>query len=294
MIQRIVKIILITAPVIFISVILIVFLIGNKGKSRILNIDNLTRSYVTKIEFILSSIEDIPDCIAFPLGNTTYTEEDLNDILYLVVKNNDEIYGTTCAFEPFKFYKDSVYFVPYYYKHNDNVYSKDLGGEEYNCFSWNWYLIPKRLGKPFWSEPYFDAGGGNINMITYSVPIYKYREESREFLGIITIDTSLDWINNIIGSIKLNKEDFAMLIAKSGTIISTDNNNKNWRLRETIFSLAAENKWSNFETIGNKIISGEDGSGYFTGSDGTEYLVVFKQIYNSNWTLIVAVKENII
>jgi phosphoserine phosphatase RsbU/P len=294
MVHRTIKIFLITVTLIVISAGLIFLLRGNERKNQAVKLENLTRSYVTKIESILSSIEDIPDCIAFPLGNTTYSEEDLNDILRLVVKNNEEIYGTSCAFEPYKFKKDSLYFAPYYYKKDDNVYYADLGSEEYNCFTWNWYLIPKRLGKSFWSEPYFDIGGGNINMITYSVPIYKYKEGSKEFLGIITIDTSLEWINNIVSSIKIKQEDFAILIARSGTIISTDNNNKDWRLKETIFSLAAEHKWGDFEVIGNRIISGEDGSGYFTGSDGSKYLIIYKHINNSNWSLVVAVKENII
>lgn len=41
----------------------------------------------------------------------------------------------------------------------------------------------------YWTSPYFDAGGGNINMVTFSQPIIS---QSGKFLGIATIDVSVD------------------------------------------------------------------------------------------------------
>lgn len=38
-----------------------------------------------------------------------------------------------------------------------------------------------------WSEPYFDAGGGDVEMMTFSVPVTK---EGR-FMGILTADFEL-------------------------------------------------------------------------------------------------------
>ncbi len=37
-----------------------------------------------------------------------------------------------------------------------------LGGESYQYFYLDWYQIPRELGRPLWSEPYFDEGAGNI------------------------------------------------------------------------------------------------------------------------------------
>ena len=36
---------------------------------------------------------------------------------------------------------------------------------------WPWYVTPRKLGKPMWTEPYFDEGGGEVNMVTWSVPL---------------------------------------------------------------------------------------------------------------------------
>jgi phosphoserine phosphatase RsbU/P len=253
---------------------------------------HISKSCSAEIEAFLNSLEDIPDYISFPLGNTTFRDEDLKDILRLIVKNDSEIYGSTCAFEPYKYNKDSLYYAPYYYKQGDSVYSKNLGNKDYDYFSWNWYLVPKRIGKAFWTEPYFDDGGGNINLITYSVPIYNYTDDDKEFRGVITVDVSLDWINKIIGSIKLKEGDFALLVSKMGTIISTDINNKNWRLNETIFSIANEQKLNGLREMGKDIIKGKTGTGYITKQSGEKYLVNYIPINKGNWSFIVAINMN--
>lgn len=58
-----------------------------------------------------------------------------------------------------------------------------------------WFTAPRCLylrdGKTsgFWTSPYFDAGAGSINMVTYSQPIIS---RSGKFLGIATIDITVD------------------------------------------------------------------------------------------------------
>ena len=286
------KLLIYTSAVIVFIVVIKVLAIRSKEKNKRDHLTNQVRSYSDEIESYMTSLQDIPDYIAFPLGNTAYRESDLKDMLRLIVENDEEIYGSSCAFEPYEFNKDSLYFAPYFYKHNNEISYKNLGNKEYDYFTWNWYLIPKRIGKAFWTEPYFDLGGGNINLITYSVPIYKYNDNSKKFVGVITVDMSLDWINKIVGSIKIENEGFALLVTRLGTVISTDIKNKNWRLRETIFSLAAEHKWRGFRSIGEKIISGQMGREYFTGSKGVKYIISYMPIKRSNWSLLIAVKAD--
>lgn len=58
-----------------------------------------------------------------------------------------------------------------------------------------WYNAPRCLylrdgeTSGYWTNPYFDAGAGNINMVTYSQPIIS---QSGKFLGIATIDVTVD------------------------------------------------------------------------------------------------------
>ena len=249
-------------------------------------------NYANEIESILASLEDIPDYITFPLGNTAYREEDLKDMLRMMVMNDDEIFGSTCAFEPYVFNKDSFYLAPYYYMEGDSIRYKNLGNSYYDYFAWNWYLIPKRLGKPFWTDPYFDEGGANIELITYSAPIFKYTDEEEVFIGVITVDMSPEWINKIMDSFKLDKDNFAVLISKSGIVISTDSYHKEWRLRESIFSVAEQNNWTGLRDIGKKAIAGESGFGQFQDQHGDNYRVAYLAITKSNWSFLIAHKAD--
>jgi len=60
---------------------------------------------------------------------------------------------------------------------------------EYNFLDpkWEWYERPKRERQAIWTEPYFDDGGGNTIMITYSAP---YRRDDL-FWGFATIDIAM-------------------------------------------------------------------------------------------------------
>ena len=45
-----------------------------------------------------------------------------------------------------------------------------------------------------WTDPYFDEGGGNITMVTYSSPVVASVAEKDFFLGVVTIDIPVDTI----------------------------------------------------------------------------------------------------
>ena len=60
---------------------------------------------------------------------------------------------------------------PYWYRNNGSLLSKQLAVSNYNIDTQIWLRKPIDLKRPYWTEPYFDAGGGEIWMRTYSVPI---------------------------------------------------------------------------------------------------------------------------
>jgi hypothetical protein len=54
----------------------------------------------------------------------------------------------------------------------------------YDINAQSWLSIPLAQGSAVWSDPYFDAGGGEIWMQTYSVPI----EKDGKIVGLATTD----------------------------------------------------------------------------------------------------------
>jgi sigma-B regulation protein RsbU (phosphoserine phosphatase) len=60
---------------------------------------------------------------------------------------------------------------PYWYRKSGGLFAKELVVPSYNIDTQVWLRKAIDLKQPYWTEPYFDAGGGDIWMQTYSVPI---------------------------------------------------------------------------------------------------------------------------
>lgn len=201
------------------------------------NAKNLALSTANRIETILRSVQKVTENMACYLENSSYNKKELLQFLKITVENNPEIYGSTIAFEHYSFDNNLPAFAPYFYKENGKIRLKNLQDVfKHNYFISDWYQIPKELDRPVWSEPYFDEGAGNIMMATYSVPFHKDVKGNRQFTGIVTADVSLEWLREMILSIKILKTGYAFLISKNGTIIT--HYNKELIMNETIFSVA--------------------------------------------------------
>jgi quercetin dioxygenase-like cupin family protein len=105
------------------------------------------------------------------------------------IKQDPDIYGATFAFAPQVMEGVTVKAAPYVYRHTEVFVEKDLiDNYDYTASEQEWYAKPSREGKPSWSKPYYDKGGGEVWMITYSVPIYG---KEHRLLGIVTSDVMI-------------------------------------------------------------------------------------------------------
>jgi sigma-B regulation protein RsbU (phosphoserine phosphatase) len=227
------------------------------------NARNLALATTNRIDKILRSIEVATTNLASFLQQGTYKEkQELLDLIRSFVECNPEIYGSTVAFEPYAYDKESLYFSPYFYKSKGETKFTYIGGEGYHYFHWTWYQIPKELNRPVWSEPYYDEGAGNIIMCTYSVPLSKTVSGKKNFLGILTADISLEWFQEIVSSIQIFESGYGFLISRNGTIVTHPS--KDLIMNETIFSVAEARKDVHLREIGREMIKGESGFIPFT------------------------------
>lgn len=74
---------------------------------------------------------------------------------------------------------------PYVYRSNGGFQTADLGSNGYEFWRMVWYTRPKALRRPVWSPRYFDQGGGNIVMTTYTIPMF---DQNNQFYGVVTSD----------------------------------------------------------------------------------------------------------
>ncbi len=254
------------------------------------NARNLTQSAVSKIEITLNSVEKPPQYLASLLEMFPYSRQDLLKQIKEMVVQNEDIFGSTVAFEPYAYDRSRRYFAPYFNEDSGQVKLSYLGSKDYQYFLWDWYMIPKELGKPIWSEPYYDEGGGNIVMSTYSVPFYRDVGGRRVFTGIVTADMSLEGLVDIISRISIYQSGYAFLISSNGVFVAHPD--RKLIMRESIFSLAETAGDAELRMIGRSMIRGESGfvmlGQYFTGKKSWMYYAPLSSV---GWSIGVIVPE---
>ena len=72
----------------------------------------------------------------------------------------------------------------YVYRTDDGYVTFDLAVPSYNINSQDWVKAPLAANAGVWTEPYFDAGGGEVWMVTHSLPV---RDAEGIFAIIITV-----------------------------------------------------------------------------------------------------------
>ena len=212
------------------------------------------------------------------------------NVLEKMVAGTPEIFGSTVAFEPYGHNNQSYFFAPYYSKTKEGLKLSYLG-KEYNYFLMDWYSIPRETGRPVWSEPYYDEGGGNIVMSTFSAPFYKTAGGEQKFAGVATADISLEWLQDIVSGLSISKSGYAFLISQNGVFVSHPR--REWIMRESIFSIAEAQNDPELRNTGRDMVRGGSGfipmKSYFTGKKAWMY---YAPLPSTNWSMGLVIPED--
>jgi len=186
-----------------------------------------TSSTVRKIETIFNTVSSNADSLASVVSTSALTESQIHQAIKAFLDTNTDIFGMTVALEPHTLIDSLGDFSPYYYSKDNNLAYSDLAANNYNYKTWNWYSEPKKLNAAVWTEPYFDEGGGNVLMTTYSTPVYL--PDNKTFAGIATADIELGWLDEIVKEIKIGKTGFGFILSKNDTVIAHPDNSLNMK-----------------------------------------------------------------
>jgi len=220
------------------------------------NARNLLRGSVARLEIHLSGVERIPRYLAGELGRRTPDPAELERSLAEFLAASPDVYGTAAAYAPGAFSPERQRFAPYFCRKDNQAARVPLGYEDRYELE-NWYLVPKELGRPVWSEPYFDEAGGDIVMTTYSVPFFRTEGSRRVFLGVVTADVSLDWLRRQVARVAMFHSGYAFLVSGNGVYVSHPDNRL--IMRESVFSLAEQAGSPELRAIGRRMVRGEEG-----------------------------------
>ncbi len=181
------------------------------------NVSNQLTIAASSIDHNLLAVETAIENNEWLVMNSLDDEEKLYEITRKIVSDNEEICGCAIAFKPYYFQR-RYFFSPYSYVGADSlIYSKQLGTEDYDYQFMDWFQIPFLLRKPVWSEPYFDEGGADVVMATYSYPLI---DTWGDVFAVMTADYPLTGIVDLVNQIHPYENSFAFLVSRNGTYVA--------------------------------------------------------------------------
>lgn len=255
------------------------------------NARNLAGSLVHRVETELVAVAKVVQGMARELETSRHTTQELHSLIKTTLEQNPELYGSTVAFEPFAFNATTRLYAPYYYRHKGKIaFSRlETAYQQLPYLYWDWYQIPRELGRMEWSEPYFDEGAGNTLMSTCSVPFYGAENGKKQLKGIVTADISLESLTQLISSVKILKTGYAALLSRNGMVLAHPL--KDAVMNETFFSIAEERQDPAMRELGRKMIKGESGFILYKSMVGVRSWMYYAPIRATGWTLAVVFPE---
>ncbi len=185
---------------------------------------------VRDLEVRLAVLEETADLLAEIVQRGDYSEDELRALLREAVDDRSDLFGAALALHP-PFAEDPVRgFAHYYFYRDGEIESSDLT-EVYDYLLSSWFREALSRGEPIWTEPYFDAGGGEVNMVTYSAPMFREVDGEQTFYGVVTADITLDELQYYLERMELGERGFGFLLSRSGKVMvspNPDNRLKPW------------------------------------------------------------------
>ena len=233
------------------------------------------------VERVIAEVERAVDNVDWYVEQNHTKEALVYQATRELVEANPNIIGSAVAFAP-GYFHGRHWFAPYTYieAQTNRMQTIQMGNESYDYPTLDWYRIPMMHGRPVWSEPYFDEGGGNRRMATYSAPM---RDEAGNMFGVITSDISLAWLSERLSGSILFDGSFAVMVSERGVFIAHPDSSK--VLNKSIFEEASAMPDTMGLVIAREMVNGRKGTGRFADGSGLDYFAVYGPLSNG-WSVM--------
>jgi sigma-B regulation protein RsbU (phosphoserine phosphatase) len=166
--------------------------------------DDLAARLAGGLDALIRPIEGGVRTIAFEIEETDPPQSEYEQRIRGVLHAWPEVYGSTIAVEARDDEPGRAPFAPYLYRRSGEIRFADLATEDYAYRELDWYRAAADGLEPVWSAPYFDAGGGETWMVTYSVPYFRRATDGgRTLAGVVTADLDLEWVRRAAADVPL-------------------------------------------------------------------------------------------
>lgn len=249
-----------------------------------------------KVALNFEKIETIGKSLAIQMETTIAEGTPSRNLIISEMKRtiglSNNIFGVAITYEPNKFDgRDSEFinaegsdakgqFMPYITTKDNSSFASELSfydtyTEEQN----RWYTVPSKTHKVYMTEPtVYPVQGENVPLVSIVVPIMR----NNEFVGVVSIDTTIDYLQTEIEKVK-PMGGFSQIISQKGIFVANGVDAK-----KTLTDISHEKEWI---PILKKTSMGSEFTelGYSAETD-EKVLRVFSSIHlqdtNEYWTYV--------
>ncbi|MFN3307901.1 MAG: GAF domain-containing protein [Anaerolineales bacterium] len=223
--------------------------------------------------------------LAAMAGSVDFDQDALLNLIQSTLANNEQVYGSTIAYEPYRFEPDLYYWAPYYSREPDGkLRFTQLGNPEYNYFEWDWYTLPKRQLEPVLSPAYFDEGGGEIWMVTWSVPFF---DSKGSFKGVATADIAFSQTQEIVRQIAVGEKGYAFLIDSQGIVLGIGEQGGEYQIMvDSMLTSRSQTQDGSWTALIQAMMKGEAGFASAIDPNGQSVFIAYQPIgLDTGWSL---------
>ncbi|UKK61268.1 ATP-binding protein [Prevotella communis] len=205
-----------------------------------------------------------------------------------VVALNPHIDGCSVSGEPFLFPDKGRYYSAYTVREDDSV--KTVVEDIYEYFQKSWYKLPHDQDAACW-EIFFDETDSLTLTIdgmlaSYGRPLHN---QDNEVVGIISTDLSLLKITKIINHERPYPNSYFMMLDHDGRYVVHPDTTR--LFKKTIFDDADPRTQQDLIALGHQMTAGKEG-GMAVYVDGKGYLVCYKPVPGTDWSLAIVCPDN--
>ena len=248
---------------------------------------------VLRVNGILEDVEIAADNLEWLVKRSIDAPDKMVDYAQEIVRNNSVLSSGSISFEPYFYPEKGLYYSIFAYRtYSGDVRWQQEGDEDYQYFYLDWYLFPKLLQKPCWTEPYDDVDESDDKdmdtgmIVSYCKPIFK---EDSVLVGSISLDVSLKWLSETVTAVKPYPNSYCILVGRGGTYLVHPDPDK--LFYQTLFTEGLVHADPDRYALGHSMQQREEGM-QVINLDGQKSFVFYKPLSTTGWSVAIVCPDS--
>jgi sigma-B regulation protein RsbU (phosphoserine phosphatase) len=247
---------------------------------------NETEGAVSRVEDVLHSIEERTLALGDALSVLVPRGGEPDLLLRRFVEGNRDVYGGAIAWVPGPRGERRALYYHRPAAGEGTLEAADLASDAYRYWEREWFREAIRSGRPLWTEPYLDAGGGQAWMVTFAVPFGAAATRG----GVVTADVRLARLDSIVKDIELGRNGFGLLLSRSGFVIAASDRGR-FDSAAALLEQARPQARARLEPIVGRMRAGEPGFARVE-LEGHPFRLTYRPLSRAGWSLAALYPED--